>query len=50
MTNDISETKPEDAVPCLAVTINDCYVISGSGGKISLFNMETFEVNTSYSL
>ncbi|KAK1358209.1 TOPLESS [Heracleum sosnowskyi] len=43
MTNDFSETKPEDAVPCLALTNNDHYVMSGSGGRISLFNMETFE-------
>lgn len=50
MTNDISETKPNDAVPCLALTNNDGYVISGSGGKISVFNLETFKVNTSYSL
>lgn len=47
MTNDISETKPEDAVPCFALSKNDSYVMSASGGKISLFNMMTFKVTTS---
>jgi hypothetical protein len=45
MTNDISDTNPEDAVPCFALSKNDSYVMSASGGKISLFNMMTFKVN-----
>ena len=44
MTNDIRETNPEDAVPCFALSKNDSYVMSVSGGKISLFNMMTFKV------
>lgn len=44
MTNDISDTNPEDAVPCFALSKNDSYVMSASGGKISLFNMMTFKV------
>lgn len=44
MTNDTSETNPVEAVPCLALTKNDSYVISASGGKISLFSMVTFKV------
>lgn len=44
MTNDISETNPEEAVPCFALSKNDSYVMSASGGKISLFNMMTFKV------
>lgn len=44
MTNDISETNLEDAVPCFALSKNDSYVMSASGGKISLFNMMTFKV------
>ncbi|XVE54456.1 hypothetical protein DITRI_Ditri03aG0082800 [Diplodiscus trichospermus] len=43
MTNDISDTNPEDAVPCFALSKNDSYVMSASGGKISLFNMMTFK-------
>ena len=45
MTNDISDTNPEDAVPCFALSKNDSYVMSASGGKISLFNMMTFKVS-----
>lgn len=44
MTNDISEINLEDAVPCFALSKNDSYVMSASGGKISLFNMMTFKV------
>lgn len=44
MTNDISDTNPEDAVSCFALSKNDSYVMSASGGKISLFNMMTFKV------
>lgn len=47
MTNDISDTNPEDAVPCFALSKNDSYVMSASGGKISLFNMMTFKVGLS---
>ncbi|KAK7261959.1 hypothetical protein RIF29_28285 [Crotalaria pallida] len=42
MTNDINDNNADDAVPCFALSKNDCYVISASGGKISLFNMMTF--------
>ncbi|KAL7259747.1 hypothetical protein ACSBR1_005592 [Camellia fascicularis] len=43
MMNDVSDTHPEDAVPCFALSKNDSYVMSASGGKISLFNMMTFK-------
>ncbi|CAL2273328.1 unnamed protein product [Prunus armeniaca] len=46
MTNDISDTNPEDAVRCFALSKKDSYVMSASGGKISLFNMMTFKVKT----
>ena len=46
MTNDISDINPEDAVPCFALSKNDSYVMSASGGKISLFNMMTFKVGS----
>ncbi|KAI7729674.1 hypothetical protein M8C21_004456, partial [Ambrosia artemisiifolia] len=48
MTNDISDTNPEDAVPCFALSKNDSYVTSASGGKISLFNMMTFKTMTTF--
>jgi hypothetical protein len=44
MTNDISETNVEEAVPCTALSRNDSYVISASGGKVSVFNIMTFKV------
>ncbi|XP_057454641.1 protein TOPLESS-like isoform X2 [Lotus japonicus] len=44
MTNDINDNNhPEEAVPCFALSKNDSYVMSASGGKISLFNMMTFK-------
>lgn len=46
MTNEISESNPEDAVPCFALSKSDSYLISTSGGKISVFNMTTFNVMT----
>ncbi|CAM6106427.1 unnamed protein product [Calypogeia fissa] len=50
MTNDIdnTNTNPEEAVPCIALSKNDSYVMSASGGKVSLFNMMTFKVMTTF--
>lgn len=48
MTNDASDTNPEEAVPCFALSKNDSYVMSASGGKISLFNMMTFKTMTTF--
>ncbi|KAJ6829013.1 protein TPR3-like isoform X4 [Iris pallida] len=48
MTNDITDTNPEEAVPCFALSKNDSYVMSASGGKISLFNMMTFKTMTTF--
>ncbi|KAE9462692.1 hypothetical protein C3L33_05400, partial [Rhododendron williamsianum] len=48
MTNDVRDTNPEDAVPCFALSKNDSYVMSASGGKISLFNMMTFKTMTTF--
>lgn len=44
MTNDLTNAKTEDSLPCFALSKNDSYVMSSSGGKISLFNMMTFKV------
>lgn len=49
MKNDVADSNPEEAVPCFALSKNDSYVMSASGGKISLFNMMTFKVNSRYS-
>ncbi|KAL8138632.1 hypothetical protein V2J09_004633, partial [Rumex salicifolius] len=48
MTNDVSDTNPEEVVPCFALSKNDSYVMSASGGKISLFNMMTFKTMTTF--
>jgi len=44
MTNDVSGVNLEEAVPCIALSKNDSYVMSACGGKVSLFNMMTFKV------
>lgn len=45
MSNDLSDAKPaEESVACIALSKNDSYVMSASGGKVSLFNMMTFKV------
>eukprot|EP01018_Ginkgo_biloba_P034266 Gb_26928 [translate_table: standard] len=48
MTNDTSDKNPEEVVPCIALSKNDSYVMSASGGKVSLFNMMTFKVMTNF--
>ncbi|OMO61635.1 hypothetical protein CCACVL1_23364 [Corchorus capsularis] len=48
MTNDLTGSKLEEAVPCLALSKNDSYLLSASGGKISLFNMLTFKTMMSF--
>ncbi|XP_057957673.1 topless-related protein 2 [Malania oleifera] len=47
MTNDVPENS-EEAVPCIALSKNDSYVMSACGGKVSLFNMMTFKVMTTF--
>lgn len=47
MSNDLTGSKLEEAVPCLALSKNDSYLLSASGGIISLFNMLTFKTMTS---
>ncbi|XP_078160587.1 TOPLESS-related 2 isoform X2 [Carex rostrata] len=48
MVNDLSGNNPEEAVPCIALSKNDSYVMSACGGKVSLFNMMTFKVMTTF--
>ncbi|GLU08454.1 hypothetical protein SLE2022_253670 [Rubroshorea leprosula] len=47
MTNDVPDNL-EEAVPCMALSKNDSYVMSACGGKVSLFNMMTFKVMTTF--
>lgn len=45
MTNDTGDNNPpEESAACIALSKNDSYVMSASGGKVSLFNMMTFKV------
>ncbi|XP_031402100.1 topless-related protein 3-like [Punica granatum] len=48
MSNDVTGVNLEEAVPCIALSKNDSYVMSACGGKISLFNMMTFKVMTTF--
>ncbi|KAL3343332.1 hypothetical protein AABB24_027068 [Solanum stoloniferum] len=43
MTNDVHEPNHEEAVSCFALSKNDAYVKSTSGGMMSLFNMMAFK-------
>ncbi|KAA8525517.1 hypothetical protein F0562_007372 [Nyssa sinensis] len=43
MTNDSTYGRPEESASCFALSKNDSYLVSSSGGKISLFNMLTFK-------
>jgi hypothetical protein len=45
MSND-SSTNPEEALPCFALSKNDSYLMSASGGMVSLFNVISFKVNS----
>ncbi|KAK9084291.1 hypothetical protein Scep_030762 [Stephania cephalantha] len=48
MSNDTADVNLEEAVPCIALSKNDSYVMSACGGKVSLFNMMTFKVMTTF--
>ncbi|XP_044464620.1 protein TOPLESS-like isoform X1 [Mangifera indica] len=43
MVNDTTGSNPQEVVSCFALSKNDSYLISASGGIISLFNMLTFK-------
>ncbi|KAG1361982.1 Protein TPR2 [Cocos nucifera] len=50
MTNEINDSNPaEESTACIALSKNDSYVMSASGGKVSLFNMMTFKVMTTFT-
>ncbi|KAL4565123.1 hypothetical protein LXL04_029208 [Taraxacum kok-saghyz] len=49
MCNDVSESKSdEESAACVDLSKNNSYIISASGGKVSLFNMMTFKVKTTF--
>ncbi|WZZ36818.1 hypothetical protein YC2023_020219 [Brassica napus] len=48
MANDVSGVNLEESNPCIALSKNDSYVMSAAGGKVSLFNMMTFKVMTTF--
>ncbi|XVE53582.1 hypothetical protein DITRI_Ditri03aG0014200 [Diplodiscus trichospermus] len=48
MTNDLIDGSPDEIVPCFALSKNDSYIMSASGGKISLFNMMTFKTMATF--
>lgn len=49
MTNDTTDAnQADDSIACIALSKNDSYVMSASGGKVSLFNMMTFKVMTTF--
>ncbi|KAL4565122.1 hypothetical protein LXL04_029207 [Taraxacum kok-saghyz] len=49
MCNDVSQSKSdEESAACIDLSKNNGYIISASGGKVSLFNMFTFKVMTTF--
>ncbi|KAJ6810121.1 protein TPR2-like isoform X1 [Iris pallida] len=48
MANDTNDSNSEESTACIALSKNDSYVMSASGGKVSLFNMMTFKVMTTF--
>lgn len=48
MTNVVNQRNLEKAVPWFALSKNDLYVTSSSGGTVSLFNMITFKMMTTF--
>ncbi|KAJ8751748.1 hypothetical protein K2173_025928 [Erythroxylum novogranatense] len=47
-TNEESDAKSEGVVPCFALSKNDSYIMSASGGRVSLFNTMTFKIMTTF--
>jgi WD40 repeat protein len=48
MTNDTIEANTGAAAACIALSKNESYIISASGGKVSLFNAKTFKIMTTF--
>ncbi|XP_019155419.1 PREDICTED: TMV resistance protein N-like isoform X2 [Ipomoea nil] len=50
MINDVIGVNLEKVIPCIALSNDDSYIVSAAGGKISLFNIITFEVTETITL
>ncbi|KAF7104952.1 hypothetical protein CFC21_105814 [Triticum aestivum] len=48
MVNYASDGIPKEATACIVVSKNDFYVVSASGGEISLYSMRTFKVMATF--
>ncbi|XP_059644431.1 protein TPR3-like isoform X2 [Cornus florida] len=48
MINDFTSINLEEVWPCFALSKNDSYLVSASGGRISLFNTMTFKRLTTF--
>nr|GMD24529.1 TMV resistance protein N-like isoform X2 [Ipomoea batatas] len=44
MINDVEGVNLEKVVPCIALSNDGSYIVSATGGKVSLFNIMTFKV------
>ncbi|CAL2258614.1 unnamed protein product [Prunus armeniaca] len=44
MNNDLPSTNPEDSMSCFDLSKNEKYLISATGGVISIFDMTTFKI------
>lgn len=44
LSNDVGTGEHELVVPCFALSKNDSYVASAWGGKVSLFGLQTSEI------
>ncbi|XP_020598905.1 protein TPR2-like isoform X2 [Phalaenopsis equestris] len=49
MTNETKDINPEESSACFALSKNDSYVVSASGGKVTLFNIKSFKVITTFT-
>ncbi|KAF5936254.1 hypothetical protein HYC85_027383 [Camellia sinensis] len=50
VTNDLTNVRTEEAKPCFALSKNDSYLISTSGGQVSLFSIATFKVSYDFQM
>ncbi|CAL8998049.1 unnamed protein product, partial [Prunus brigantina] len=48
MNNDLPSTNPEDSMSCFDLSKNEKYLISATGGVISIFDMTTFKINPTH--
>ncbi|XP_074343882.1 topless-related protein 3-like [Apium graveolens] len=48
MANDIAGVELKEASPCLEISKNDLYAVSACGGKLSLFNLKTYRILTTF--